>query len=226
MANKKPQSKAKRIWMRVLAVILLVVGLCLIFNQQISTFVINHMTQTSMQTKITPRKTKHANFDFSKVNSLNNKTIGKAMFQDKDAIGKIAIPSVGIRLPIFYGLDNGSLARGTGTMKPDEQMGVGNYCLAGHHMENPNVLFGRLHNVKKGGKVYLTNGKKVYTYKVTEKVTVYKTQVQWINDTPDKKIITLVTCASGTPGEVNRTIVRGDLVGVHKADKQTLKVFE
>ena len=102
----------------------------------------------------------------------------------------------------------------------------GNYCLAGHHMEDNSILFGPLANIGVGAKVYLTDGKNVYTYKVTLKKVVNEDQVQWLNDVPGQKLLTLGNPApSGTPGVKTRIIVRGELQQVQSANKSTLKVF-
>lgn len=104
-------------------------------------------------------------------------------------------------------------------------MGEGNYALAGHYMTNQGILFSPLKNVQTGDTVAITNMKKVYTYKVTTKQIVNETQVQWIDDVAGKKLITLVTCASPTEGEVDRIIVQGELQSVKKANQKNLKIF-
>ena len=116
--------------------------------------------------------------------------------------------------------------RGAGTMKADEKMGAeNNYAIAGHHMEDPNILFGPLSKAKIGKKIYLTDEKKVYVYKITKKTVVDETQVKWIDDIPGESLVTLVTCASGTEGEVNRIIIQGSLVSTETASKSNLKYF-
>ena len=52
-----------------------------------------------------------------------------------------------------------------------------------------------------------------------------KREVQYIYDEPGKKMITLVTCASGEDGEVDRTIIQGELAEVLDATKENLKYF-
>ena len=96
---------------------------------------------------------------------------------------------------------------------------------AGHHMEDPNILFGPLSKTKIGKKIYLTDEKKVYVYKITKKTVVDETQVKWIDDVPGESLVTLVTCASGTEGEVNRIIIQGSLVSTETANKSNLKYF-
>lgn len=67
--------------------------------------------------------------------------------------------------------------------------------------------------------------KKVYVYTTTLKTVVNKSEVQYIYDEPGKKMITLVTCASGEDGEVDRTIIQGELAEVLDATKENLKYF-
>ena len=152
--------------------------------------------------------------------------VSAATSAKNDAIGKIAMPSVGLKLPIFEGLNNEDLVRGAGTMKQGEQMGAeGNYALAGHHMKDAKLLFGPLADAKLGDKIYVTDEKKVYVYTTTVKTVVNKSEVQYIYDEPGKKMITLVTCASGDDGEVDRTIIQGELAEVLDATKENLKYF-
>lgn len=123
-------------------------------------------------------------------------------------VGKIAIPDLGIQLPILIGLSNTNLAIGAGTMKPGQVMGEGNYALAGHHMNNVNLLFGPLENAKEGQKMYITDYTTTYEYTVTMVEIVEKTAVHLIKDQPDKKLITLITCAEGG---VKRYAIQGEL---------------
>ncbi len=55
--------------------------------------------------------------------------------QQLPVIGGIAIPELGINLPIFKGLGNTELIYGAGTMKEEQVMGgENNYSLASHHI--------------------------------------------------------------------------------------------
>ncbi|MCR1902244.1 class A sortase [Ligilactobacillus apodemi] len=213
-----------------LVVVLLVVGLALIFNRQIKNALVNQMTNSAVSSKIvsSSSSSKKANYDFKKITAVDNQLVVSAATGEKsDAIGKIAIPSVGLKLPIFAGLNNEDLVRGAGTMKEDQKMGAeGNYALAGHHMSDESLLFGPLAKTKLGDKIYLTDGKKVYVYKTTLKTVVNKSEVQYIYDVPGKKLLTLVTCASGEAGEVDRTIIQAELVSTKSATKANMKYFE
>ncbi|KRM97231.1 sortase [Liquorilactobacillus aquaticus DSM 21051] len=198
-----------------LLILLLVIGLALVFNEQIKDKIIDNMTHTALKSKpqsLAKAQKKKTSFDFKKVKPVGASEVKEALTADKQTIGKLAIPAVKLKLPVFYGIRNENLLRGTGTMKKEEKMGQGNYALAGHHMSNPNILFSPLAKVKKGNMIYLTNGKRVYEYRVTDKRVVDAYQVQWIEDVPGEKLITLVTCLTAKTGENNRIIVRGELL--------------
>ena len=98
-------------------------------------------------------------------------------------------------------------------MKPDQQMGQGNYALAGHHMRDPQLLFSPIVRSKPGEIIYLTDGKKLYTYKITDKQIISKYAVEWIDDVANQKLITLITCDDQG---VDRYAIRGSLVKVQK----------
>lgn len=222
MTNKK-----KKIITNIVMVLLAIIGLVLIFNEQIKSFTVGHMQENALSQPIKKSHPKKGQFDANKVEEVNPEDIAKAAMKGpKDAIGKIAIPSVGLRLPIFYGMATNNMLRGACTMRSDEQIGMqGNYCLAGHHMMDERILFGPLQNVKQGNYVYLTDGKNVYTYQVILTEIVDEYQTFWINNIPNKKLITLITCASGREGETRRIIIRGELQKVQKANSDNLKKF-
>lgn len=207
------------------AVILLLAGLSMLFNEQIKCLIVDWMTNSSLRQPVKDDDSK-GNFDFEKVKAVDNKMVAKAAFsKNKDAIGKLSVPSVNVKLPIFKGLDNYNLVRGAGTMKEDEQMGTGNYALAGHHMKDGSLLFGPLENVKKGDKIYIADKHHVYVYETRLKNVVDKHDTKYIDDVQGKKLVTLITCASGMTGENRRVVVQGELLCKKPASKKNLKVF-
>lgn len=207
-------------------VTLTLLGLILVFNEPIKNFIVHHMQETALKQPL-QHHPKSGQFDGAKVGEVDSKDVAKAAFQKSTgAIGKIAIPAVGLKLPIFYGMADNNMIRGACTMRPDETMGMqGNYTLAGHHMLNESILFGPLQNVKEGQLIYLTNGDKVYIYKVKLKEIVSEYQTVWLDNNTDQHLITLVTCASGQTGETRRIIIRGELQKTEKINKQNVKVF-
>ena len=105
-------------------------------------------------------------------------------------------------------------------------MGVGNYALASHYMYDPTLLFAPLVRVELGSSIYLTDLEYIYEYKVTMKEYVEPTRVDVIEDVPDKRQVTLVTC--DTSGE-HRLILQGELVkkvNGKKAPKDMHDAFE
>lgn len=207
------------------AVILLLAGLVMIFNEQIKCVIVDWMTNSSLKQPVKDDDSK-GNFDFEKVKAVDNKMVAKAAFsKNQDAIGKLSVPSVKVKLPIFKGLDNYNLVRGAGTMKEAEQMGTSNYALAGHHMKDGSLLFGPLENVKKGDKIYLADKHHVYVYETMLKTVVDKHDTNYIDDVQGQKLVTLITCASGMTGESRRVVVQGELLCKKPANKENLKVF-
>lgn len=223
-------SKRVRKWLiNIVIGILLVVGLVLVFNEPIKNWVIGNMAQNHIEQltkqKVAANSKKKTTFDFDKVKSLGVNEVAHAAVNQNGVltIGKLAIPSIDMRLPIVKGLSNDALATGGATMKVDQKMGQGNYALAGHYMLNNGTnLFSPLDNIQMGAAVYITNLSKVYQYKVTLKKVVNPYATELIDDVPGKKLITLITCADGG---VNRLAIQGKLVNTTTATKTNLALF-
>ncbi|QPS71490.1 class A sortase [Lactococcus garvieae] len=215
-------AKKKKNWKRrvtnVLIVLLFLVGLILVFNKPIRNWLIGMNSshyQINNVTRETIKKNKEAEatFDFDSVESISFEQVLRNQMnrQSMPVIGGIAIPEVGINLPIFRGLANENLAFGAGTMKENQVMGQGNYALASHNVtgfsSDVSLLFTPLERAKKGMVIYITDKNNVYQYRINEVSVVSPDHSEVIDDTPGKTEITLVTCAD--PGAVNRIIVHG-----------------
>lgn len=225
--KQKKKTDKSAIFLRIAATILLLVGLALVFNRQISAFFVKQNQASALNSltaeQIADNQKKKGTYDFSKVKSLGiNETLKSRVKNTAGAIGIIAIPSVNLNLPIMQGLSNDALSTGGGTMRADQKMGQGNYPLAGHYMTDKGALFSPLERVQIGAKVYLTDLKKVYTYKIYYKKVVDPTAV-WLVKNTKKKIVTLITCANGG---TNRWSLRGKLIKTAKASKQNLGMFK
>ncbi|AKP66649.1 class A sortase [Companilactobacillus ginsenosidimutans] len=208
-------------------VVLFLIALGLIFNEPIKEFAVDHMSNRFLSSltadQVKKNENKKASYDFKKVKPISASQVAKASVNNGAAvIGKMSVPSVGLYLPILKGLSNDALSTGGGTMKPNEKMGKGNYALAGHYMTDQGVLFSKLQNVQLGDLAHITNMKHVYTYKVYYKKVVPPTAVYLIDDSPGKKLLTLITCADGG---TNRWAIQGSLVKTQKANSKTLAVF-
>ena len=226
--TKHTKNTTKKTWIiRIVAVILLIVGLGMIFNSQIRDIMVRQNQTTALKklNKETVKKNqkKEGMFDFSKVEEIDFGQVTKSRVKNTaDAIGAIAVPSVNMYLPIMKGLSNDAMSTGGGTMRPDQVMGKGNYPLAGHYMTAKGVLFSPLENTKIGEKIYLTNLDKIYVYRIYMKKIVDPTAV-WLVDNTKQNIVTLITCADGG---VNRWAIRGKLITEKPATDKNLQVFK
>lgn len=222
MAQKK-KTKLGGFLRNLIVVLLIVVGIALIFNKSIRNSLIARNTnkyQVGHVSKETIEKNKKAktSFDFDDVQSISTESVLAAQMDAQllPVIGGIAIPDVGINLPIFKGLGNTELTYGAGTMKENQVMGgENNYALASHHVfgmiGSSEMLFSPLDRAKNGMKIYLTDKDKVYTYKITNVHVVAPTEVAVIDDHAGQSELTLVTCTDAEATE--RTIVNAVLEG-------------
>ena len=193
----------KREWLRwTTIVILLVVSLVLIFNQQIKYYLVGtYHPQVTKQT-VQQNNAKEAKYDFSNVQDLNLQSVAKARArkQSINVIGVISVPAIKMSIPIGKGVDNNTLALAAGTMRADQKMGQGNYCLAGHNMDDNRSYFSPLystaanHNKLVGRKVYLMNYYTVYYYKIDKAYFIASNRTDLLNDNKGKKQISLFTC--------------------------------
>lgn len=141
------------------------------------------------------------------------------------ATPEVIIPKINVELPIIYGSSNNesdienSLEDGVvhypTTSAPGQQ---GNAAFFGHssnNIFNPGkykFAFVLLHTLEPGDIFYLTNGGKVYTYKVYDKKIVEPTEVDVLNPVAGKTATaTLITC--DPPGtSLHRLVVWGEQI--------------
>lgn len=212
-----------------LLVLLLIIGILLIFNEQIGDFFVkktgeNYAIWKLTKENIDENNNKKVNFDFDKVQSMTTENVLKSQVNKTDlpVIGGIAIPAVSINLPIFKGIDNISLLYGAGTLSPNQRMGEGNYALASHRASNPQLLFTPLEDLKINDKIYLVDLDNVYTYKAKFKQKVAPTETQLLNVEEGKKIVTLITC--GDMDGITRLVVQGELENVTSMEDATTEM--
>ncbi len=214
--------KVRRWLVSIFLVLLLMLGLLLIFNKGFRNMLMAWNANKYQVTKIDKNTLKKNNqkgigdFDFSKVNPISFEDVMKNQLnaQKLPVIGGIAIPDLGINLPIFRGIGNVELMYGAGTLKEDAVMGQGNYALASHHVSGvtgaPQLLFTPLERAKKDMVIYITDKEKIYQYKIRDVQVMTPDHVEVIDDHPGKKELTLVTCDDIEA--VNRIIVFADYV--------------
>lgn len=185
---------------------LVLFSIVLIFNKPIRNLIIGWNSNKYQISNIDKEKVQEnaaaeVSYDFNAVSSIDTQTIlaNQMNGQELPVIGGIAIPELGINLPIFKGLGNTELSYGAGTMKEDQVMGgENNYSLASHHIfgisGSSDMLFSPLDKAQQGQVVYLTDKEIVYTYIITEVKEVEPEAVEVIDDVPGKSLLTLVTC--------------------------------
>ncbi|MGX7091717.1 class A sortase [Hutsoniella sourekii] len=159
------------------------------------------------------------------VGVLRDRVQGNADASDLPVIGGIAIPDVGMNLPIHKGVSNAGMYLGAGTLDPNQKMGESNYPLASHHSIDKDLLFAPLLRVEMGSMIYLTDLDKVYQYEIDYIERVAPTRVDLLDPT-DKPVVTLITCDYGL---VDRFVVRGTLVDerpIQEASQEVLDAFE
>lgn len=226
----------RKIVIRSFAMLLIVVGILFFFNKPIKTYIVNRTSDQYAIAEVTKEKLeenkeKPASFDFEKVKAISTPAIAKSQTSGKSknlpVIASIAIPSVGIHLPIFNGLSNEGLLYGAGTMTADQEMGKGNYALASHRSDIPELLFTPLENTNIGDRIYLTDLECVYTYEIISIKNITPEHTEVIDPVEGKELVTLVTC--GDLYATTRIIVQGELleeVPMEKMSETAAKAFD
>lgn len=147
--------------------------------------------------------------------------LGKSGSDEKKlpVIASVAVPNVGICLPVYKGLANDGLYYGAGTLSPDQELGEGNYGIASHRSDQADLLFTPLDNVELGDKIYLTDLTNVYTYVTVWSEKVDPSAVEVLDVDPDRRLVTLLTC--GDIYATTRIVVQGELESVVPMDQMT-----
>lgn len=115
-------------------------------------------------------------------------------------IAGIAIPDLGINLPIYRGMADANLIYGAATTSASQRLGVGNYGLASHHVfgmwGDTTLLFSPLDRAQNGQLIYMTDKNYIYVYTIYNKERVSPEDSWVLNDPADGEtpITTLVTC--------------------------------
>lgn len=180
----------------------LIIGLLLIFITPIQNALISRMSDQFNAVEYSTDDIKRnnqldADFEFEAVQSLSISEVLQAQIKASKmpVIGSIAVPSVHMQLPILKGVGNAVLAIGAGTMKPNQQLGQGNYALAGHYFEEKNILFSPLYQAQIGDIIYVTDMSNVYEYQLATKKIIAATDVYIVDYIPNQTTLTLITCA-------------------------------
>lgn len=153
---------------------------------------------------------------------LANKYKVLAETEDIIKLGSIYISDLEIKLPIFKGkplvkTSKDTMLFGAVTNLENQIMGKGNYVVASHIVDNPNLLFTSIHTLEKGSYIYLYDSKYAYEYRVYKNFQVYNTETWILNDIKDYSILTLYTCVpDGKEVPEKRTVIRAVLTNIRE----------
>lgn len=177
-------------------------------------------------------KIKNANYEEKQIASVNVSGYAEAKTNFKQTmnnwgIGKLVIPDVDIDLPILAGLANENLLTGAATFREDQKLGKENYVLLAHNIFEQDVLMHRIKYLKKDDKIYTTDFKDVYVYKVTVNKVIEDTEVEYVEKKPsdNSALLTLLRC-EGDIGTIYRRLVQGKLVSVQPLKESDRALFK
>ncbi|PED10211.1 class A sortase [Bacillus pseudomycoides] len=152
--------------------------------------------------------------DASKIEQPNLAEVANASLDKKQVIGRMSIPSISLELPVLNSSTEKNLLSGATTVKEKQEMGKGNYALAGHNMSKKGVLFSDVSRLKKNDKIYLYDNENEYEYAVTGVSEVTPDKWEVVED-HGKTEVTLITCVSVLDNS-KRFVVTGDFVKTKK----------
>lgn len=145
---------------------------------------------------------------------------------NQTVIGKVSIPSVDLNLAIVKGVgqeQGDPMMKGASTNKLGQEMGKRNYVLSSHSAKDPTILFAPLFRTNYGDKIYLTDEKNVYVYKISLIDTIEPERVDILDDIAGKKVVTLYTCTQA--GRL-RLMIQGELQETLEYNSETASYFK
>ncbi|WP_159649195.1 sortase [Erysipelothrix aquatica] len=128
---------------------------------------------------------------------------------DANVWGYIVIEKLGVNHLIAKTNDWNYLSRYVVAYESSpEPTGNGNFAIAGHNGNCASCVFRDFDKLEIGDEVILNDKKNTYTYRIEDISTVHHTDVSVLNDTPDSRTLTLITCTEQTTVDPWRTIVK------------------
>ena len=119
---------------------------------------------------------------------------------------KLYIPAIDLNAPVLPETTKEYLNIALTQIKSKQVPGQGNFTIAGHNSAVYGRHFNRLHELNIGDEIQLIDGEKVHIYQVDSKRVIAPSDVDVLNDHPNKDEITLVTC---TVAGTKRLTVKG-----------------
>lgn len=109
-------------------------------------------------------------------------------------IGRIDIDEIGLHVPLLEGDTEANLLVGAATMKPYQELGKGNYAIAGHRMNNRNLLFGALPFAELGQTIHVQAYQEKADFEIINIKIIEPEQTEFIDDSQGEELLTLITC--------------------------------
>lgn len=136
------------------------------------------------------------------------------MLEVHEQIGHVAVPSIGVDIPIYAGTAESVLQKGSGHLEGTSLPvgGQSTHAVLTAHRGLPTArLFTDLNKVKKGQIFYVTNIKETLAYKVVSIKVVNPTALSTVKVVKGKDYMTLLTC---TPYMINshRLLIKGERI--------------
>lgn len=136
-------------------------------------------------------------------------------------MGYIEIPKISINLPIYHGTSEEVLSKGVGHIEATSVPigGESTHCVLTGHRGLPSAeLFTRLDELQIGDYFYINVLDEILTYKVDQILTVLPTELDSLQISQGKDLVTLITC---TPYGINthRLLVRAERTDYVEPDK-------
>lgn len=121
--------------------------------------------------------------------------IAQAKRTNKTVQYQLFIPSIKLRVPIYYGANKRNLAKGIGQTNDVKPWQKGNIVLAGHNWLYGHKAFTALKHVKLHDDVVLRKGQKEYTYKILKrKIVNINDGRKYLRASNKKHLLTMYTC--------------------------------
>ena len=145
---------------------------------------------------------------------------------ESGVMGSLEIPKIDVKLPIFHGTSDESLASGLGHLQGTSFPigGENTHCVVSGHRGLPSSkLLVRLDEINKNDLFFVKVGNDVLAYKVKEVVVVNPDDVSTLTIKQSEDLFSIVTC---TPYGINtkRLIVTGVRVPYEKNELNNIKV--
>lgn len=221
---------------RTLSLIFILMGIVLISIPYLNNQIIKKNVSKSIDLveeisyeEIEENQDRDAVFDYSSIQDVSISTVlsNTNKLDNKSIIGLISIEDLSISLPILKGVTDANLLLGASTMVETQEMGEGNYVLAGHYLRNKKTLFGPLLDIEVGTIVKITNKRTIYEYEIYDTQIVAETAMYMLDperaEDRGKPITSLMTCYF-TSKNGKRFFALGELIDSYPYDSNSIMI--